>query len=102
MDYYEFVRYANATMAILVTVLAVAKARLLWNWLPHPGKLMYSAYVAVMTSIAYGTIDAIRLNIEPSFRVSFVGGALLLGVIAFAWPDCDLKWMTFWHKLKKR
>lgn len=101
VDYYDFVRYSNVTMASVIAVLAIYKSKRIWRTIQTPAKLVYMAYIAFMAATVYGTIDSMAHDIPPSFRVSFTGGALVIGVLAYVWPDPDRNWMLFWYKLKR-
>ena len=102
MDYYEWVRLANLSLAVVICVLTVLKQRLLWHALHVPARLMYNAWLFVMLAVAYGSAEAYVRDVEPGFRVSFAGAALIVGLVAFVWPDDDLNWMTFWRRIWKR
>lgn len=92
-DYYDIARVLNALLAGGVVILAIMKARKLWVTFPFPAKLMYFSYVGMLLAIMYGSYEALVIDAEPGFRVSFFTGSLIVSLGAFLYPDEDAGWM---------
>ena len=101
LEYYDFVRVANLLMGIAVFTLTALKGHILWPHLPLPGRLMYFAWGGLVAASTYGTTEALILDVEPGFRVSFLGGSLIVALIAFLTPDEQTGWMMKFKRQKK-
>ena len=92
---YEVLRYFNAGVAVLLIFVASAKywyaAR---QGISQANRYRYAAYIGLLLSAAYGSIESIVNNVEPGFRITFLTGALVLSLIAYFFPDRADGWMS--------
>lgn len=101
-QFYEVLRYFNIVAATSLVCLSIAKYRHAFMMISLANRLRYSAWIALLFSVAYGTIEILLNDIEPGFRITFVAGSLALGLVAYLIPDPADDWMMFWHRLFKR
>lgn len=83
MDFYDYMRLANAVMASLVFGALCYKGRLYFVRYDTQQKLLYVSFTLYALATAYGSVEAYNMDIPPGFQVWPFLAANIVALYAF-------------------